>query len=99
MLGREVVEGRLPASCVSAVLIAAGHQSNKASALPAGLTRREAEVLLRIARGHSGKEVAGALGISPKTVEKHTENIFRKIGVASRTAAALFAMNNGMLRD
>lgn len=99
MLREEAAEGRLPATCVSAVLSASGHRATKASALPAGLTRREAEVLVRIARGDSGKEAAGALDISPKTVEKHTENIFRKVGVSSRTAAALFAMNNGLLQE
>lgn len=97
LLRREAVEGRLPAACVSAVLKAAGHRTKASPALPAGLTRREAEVLVRIAHGDSGKEAAAALGIAPKTVEKHTENIFRKIGVTSRTAAALFAMSNGLL--
>lgn len=97
LLRREAVDGRLPAACVGAVLRAAGHRVKASPDLPAGLTRREAEVLVRIARGDSGKEAAAALGIAPKTVEKHTENIFRKIAVTSRTAAALFAMNNGLL--
>ena len=53
-----------------------------------GLTPREAEVLGWVARGSTNAEIALALFISPQTVRKHLENIFAKLGVRTRTAAA-----------
>jgi HD-GYP domain-containing protein (c-di-GMP phosphodiesterase class II) len=61
---------------VGAVLEAAGETGRSARpANPAGLTDREVEVLCLIARGHANKQVAVALGISPKTVGRHVEHI------------------------
>jgi DNA-binding CsgD family transcriptional regulator len=56
-----------------------------------GLTPREAEVLGWVARGKTNVEIADALFISPQTVRKHLENIFEKLGVRTRTAAAAYA--------
>jgi DNA-binding CsgD family transcriptional regulator len=56
-----------------------------------GLTPREAEVLGWIARGRTNAEIARVLFISPHTVRKHVENIFEKLGVRTRTAAAASA--------
>ncbi|WP_026820255.1 helix-turn-helix transcriptional regulator [Arthrobacter castelli] len=58
---------------------------------PAGLTPREVEVLARVAEGASNKDIAAALFISQKTVGRHLANIFIKLGVTSRTAAAAWA--------
>lgn len=55
---------------------------------PVNLTRREQEVLQRIALGETDAAIGRALGISPKTASKHVENILRKLGVETRTAAA-----------
>lgn len=55
-----------------------------------GLTRREAEVLKWIAAGKSNREMAQILDLSPSTIGKHLERIFRKLGVENRTAAASF---------
>ena len=52
------------------------------------LTRREREVLHRIALGETDAAIGRALGIAPKTASKHVENILRKLGVETRTAAA-----------
>ena len=57
------------------------------------------EVLRLIARGASYKEVAGRLSISPKTAEHHVAHIYTKIGVSSRAAAALFAMEHNLLAE
>ena len=51
-----------------------------------GLTRREAEVALLIAAGQSNKSIAAELRLSPHTVRRHTESVFRKVGVTSRAA-------------
>ena len=63
-----------------------------------GLTVREAEVLARIAEGGTNKEVAAALFISEKTVARHLANIFLKLGVSSRTAAASWAHQHRLAR-
>lgn len=54
-----------------------------------GLTAREAEVLLWVGRGKTNRDVAEILGLSPRTVNKHLEQIFAKIGVENRAAAAV----------
>ncbi len=61
------------------------------------LTAREQEVLGLIAKGHSNKEIAKSLFISEKTVKNHVYNIFRKINVADRTQAAVFAIKNNLV--
>jgi ATP/maltotriose-dependent transcriptional regulator MalT len=58
---------------------------------PSGLTAREVEVLRLVAVGKSNPEIAGQLFLSEKTVARHLSNIFTKIDVTSRTAAAAFA--------
>ena len=57
-----------------------------------GLSEREADVLLWVAQGKSNADVGGILGVSEKTVKKHMGNIFEKLVLESRTAAALKAV-------
>jgi DNA-binding CsgD family transcriptional regulator len=57
-----------------------------------GLTPREAEVLAWVAQGKTNTEVAAILGSSTRTVQKHLEHIFTKLGVETRTAAAVRAL-------
>ena len=91
-------DGALDADAVACVLAAAGRLSVPSPrAWPAGLTDREVEVLRLIARGSSNREVAARLFISPKTVGRHVENLYSKIGVSSRAAAAVFAMEHRLL--
>jgi DNA-binding CsgD family transcriptional regulator len=61
---------------------------------PRGLTAREVEVLRLVAAGKTNPEIAGMLVLSEKTVARHLSNIFSKIDVTSRTAAAAFAFEN-----
>jgi DNA-binding CsgD family transcriptional regulator len=65
-------------------------------ALPDGLTAREAEVLRLVASGRSNAQIAEALVLSEKTVARHLSNIFTKIDVTSRTAAAAYAFEHGL---
>jgi DNA-binding CsgD family transcriptional regulator len=65
-------------------------------ALPRGLTAREAQVLALLARGSTNKVIAAELDLSIKTVARHLENIFLKIGVSTRSAATAFALANGL---
>lgn len=65
---------------------------------PAELSEREREILILVANGASNKEVAQQLFISPNTVKVHLRNIFGKIGVSSRTEAALYAVRAGFVQ-
>ena len=66
------------------------------TAAPGGLTAREVEVLRLVATGKSNQEIADALFLSNKTVARHLSNIFTKIDVQSRTAAAAYAHQHGL---
>jgi len=90
-------KGRLDAAAVDAVLAAAGQSQGKRRSGPAGLTPREVEVLILIARGASNRQVAGALHIAPKTAGTYIERIYSKAGVSTRSTATLFAMQHGLL--
>jgi len=68
-----------------------------AAKLPGGLTPREGEVLTLVADGRSNREIGEALYISDRTVARHLTNIYTKIGVASRTQAARYAIDRGMI--
>jgi DNA-binding NarL/FixJ family response regulator len=56
------------------------------------LTRREAEVLYWVVKGKTNRDIGDILGTSPRTVHKHLEHVFAKLGVETRTAAAALAM-------
>jgi putative nucleotidyltransferase with HDIG domain len=98
-LHTEARNGRLDPDAVAAVLGSAGHRhvASDVRAHPAGLTDREVEVLRLVARGLSNRELGRRLFISPKTAGSHIEHIYTKIGVSSRAAATLFAVEHGLL--
>ncbi len=62
-----------------------------------GLTEREVEVLRLIAAGKTNQEIGLALGISYKTVEKHIDSIYMKLGVSSRVEAAVYAVRDHLV--
>jgi len=95
----EVRAGRLDGPAVDAVLGAAGHRLPRRREALAGLTAREVEVLILLARGLSNKQVAERLVITPKTAGNHVEHIYAKIGASSRAAAAMFAVQHGLLPE
>lgn len=100
MLSEEVREGRLDGDAVRAVLPAAGAPMPPL-ARPLGpqgqLTEREVDVLRLISGGMATKQVANRLGISPKTADRHIQNLYAKIGVSTRAGAAVFAMEHGLV--
>jgi HD-GYP domain-containing protein (c-di-GMP phosphodiesterase class II)/DNA-binding CsgD family transcriptional regulator len=97
-LVREAEAGRLDAEAVDAVLVAAGHRVwQRPRELPAGLTERELEVLLVLARGESNKQIADRLGISAKTVGHHVQHVYQKAGVRSRAAATVWAYEHDLV--
>lgn len=91
--------GRLDGEVVEAVLAAAGHRPRRGRALPADLSTREVEVLRLVARGLPNRETARVLGISERTAAHHIQHVYEKIGVSTRGAAALYAMQNGLLNE
>ena len=64
---------------------------------PETLTERETDVLRLVARGKANKEIARDLAIGEKTVKTHVSNILAKLGVQSRTQAALYAVHLGLV--
>ncbi len=66
---------------------------------PEKLTERETEVLRQLASGKSNKEIASEMYISETTVKTHVSNILMKLGVPSRTQAALYAVRIGLVSD
>lgn len=99
ILHGEAADGKLDPDAVRAVIEAAGIVARPvaSAAVPAGLSGREVEVLQLVARGLSNRQVADRLGVSPRTAEHHVQHIYTKIGVSSRAAAALFAMEHDLL--
>jgi DNA-binding NarL/FixJ family response regulator len=63
---------------------------------PARLTARQAEVLRLVAEGKTDRQIAGELVLSEKTVGRHLENIFARLGVSSRAAATTVAVRQGL---
>jgi DNA-binding CsgD family transcriptional regulator len=99
MLRDEARAGRLDVDAVDAILAVAGHHAARRTVGPAGLTAREVEVLVLVARGCSTRQIARELGITPKTAGNHIEHIYGKAGITTRAAATMFAMRHGLLRS
>jgi DNA-binding CsgD family transcriptional regulator len=81
----------------------AGHEVPPGARLPrieraGGLSDREVEVLGLAAKGLTTRQIADRLFISPKTADHHIQHVYTKIGVATRAAAALWAMQNDVVR-
>jgi DNA-binding NarL/FixJ family response regulator len=99
-LARMADDRTLDAAAVEAVLYVSGHRrrARKRRTHPAGLTDREVEVLRLAAQGLTIKQIAERLVLSPKTVDHHIQHVYSKIGVSTRGAAALYAMENDLVQ-
>ena len=98
LLADDARAGRLDPDAVRAVLEAAGERPGALRReRPAGLTERQIEVLRLLAQGLSNRRIAERLVISPRTAERHVQDLYARIGVSSRAAAALFAMEHDLL--
>lgn len=99
-LQREARRGWFDSNIVNAVLNAAGMRTvSSKRKLPADLSPRELEVLRLITRGLTNRQMAAKLVLSEKTIGRHIERLYDKIGASTRAAATLFAVQNGLLSD
>jgi HD-GYP domain-containing protein (c-di-GMP phosphodiesterase class II) len=98
-LAREARAGLFDSDCVAAVLEEAGQSrpGRRRDLRPAGLSERELDVLRLVAEGCSNPEIAERLVISRRTAEHHVQHIYAKLGVSSRAAVALFALEHDLL--
>ncbi len=96
-LRRRVDTGQLDETAVHAVLSVAGHAAVKTKRRDDGLTPREVEILLLVARGASNKDIAAQLVLSEKTVRNHVERTYAKLGVKNRVGASLYALEKGLV--
>jgi HD-GYP domain-containing protein (c-di-GMP phosphodiesterase class II)/DNA-binding CsgD family transcriptional regulator len=95
-------DGALEPRTSRAVLVVSGHGEpkgpvGKRQENAGGLTRREVEVLRLAAKGLTTGEIADRLYIAPKTADHHIQHIYGKLGVSTRAAAALWAMQHGVV--
>ena len=93
--GRTLTARRLGGAGLGETMWLLGVRGSDTPATPrlatASLTRRETEVLSWVAKGKTNRDVAEILGMSPRTVNKHLEHVFEKLGVETRAAAASLA--------
>ena len=92
--GSPLQEGFLVSSWVERLHALEGQPTPEAATYPAGLTRREVEILQLVAKGASNQQVADTLRISVRTVNTHMTNILNKTGLENRTAASAFAIQH-----
>ncbi len=92
----DVESGLLDADAAAAIVAAAGLQ-RPVLPRPCDLTDREIQVVTLLAQGMLTKQVARTLGISPKTADRHLQNAYQKIGISTRSALTLFAMEHGLV--
>jgi DNA-binding NarL/FixJ family response regulator len=85
----------LPPEIAVQSLLALAQGQPAGQSKPEPLSERESEVLQLLARGHTNKDIAQELILSVRTVEAHLRNIFARLGVSSRTEAALWAVQHG----
>ena len=97
LLRDEVRRGRLDEACVEAVVDEARDAPRRRRRVEGRLSEREAEVLERIAVGASTREAAADLGITDKTVRHHLEHAYDKLGVSTRAAAVVVALELGLI--
>lgn len=92
--GRRLVVTMLPDRGGNTLVLAEERTASDAASLRSlGLTTRETEVLYWVSRGRTNAEIASILDIRPRTVGKHLERIFERLGVENRTAAASRALD------
>lgn len=98
-MARAASAGRLDPEVVEAVIEATDQKRavRRRELRPGGLSAREIEVLRLVSRACTNREIADQLHISRRTAEHHVQHVYTKIGLSSRSAAALFALEHDLL--
>jgi two-component system nitrate/nitrite response regulator NarL len=97
MAGQYCLENESVGVLVEALRESLAHVTGTRSPKDYGLTRREVDIITKIAGGRSNREVGEEFAISERTVKHHLTNIFSKVGVTSRLQLALFAVNQQLM--
>jgi DNA-binding NarL/FixJ family response regulator len=87
---RQIVEGTV------IHLSRAAHKGSGPSTLPGGLSAKEVAVLAELCHGHTNKQIAATLWLSEQTVKFHLRNVYRKLGINSRTEALRYAYEHDL---
>ncbi len=97
--GVEQLENRIQTNAEKSLSsVTPSHLAHAEYQLELRLTRRELEVLRLVAEGHTDREVADALVLSPRTVNRHLSNIFTRLDVPGRAAAVAYAIRQGLVK-
>jgi DNA-binding NarL/FixJ family response regulator len=86
-----------PEAATPSITVPGSPRQGQTAALNVPLTVREIEVLTLLARGLSNREMGDRLVLSPRTIERHLENVYRKTGARNRAEATAYAFTNGLL--
>lgn len=92
---RATVAGEVRLDPVAAAALASGLRAPKSAAVD--LTAREREVIVLVAEGRTNREIGRRLGVAERTARTHVSNILTKLGLASRTQAAMWAVREGLV--
>lgn len=92
---RAAVAGEVRLDPVAAAALASGLRAPKSAV--ADLTAREREVIVLVAEGRTNREIGRLLGVAERTARTHISNILTKLGLASRTQAAMWAVREGLV--
>jgi HD-GYP domain-containing protein (c-di-GMP phosphodiesterase class II) len=99
-LRREVRDGKLDGEAAQAVLAVVGQSgSPRRATRVGGLTERELDVVRLLARGMSDRQIAERLTVSERTAHHHVEHIYSKLGVSTRAAATVVALQHDLVGD
>ena len=92
---RAAVAGEVRLDPAAAAALAAGLRAPRSAVVD--LTDREREVVVLLAEGHTNRDIARRLGVAERTARTHVSNILTKLGLASRTQAAMWAVREGLV--
>jgi DNA-binding NarL/FixJ family response regulator len=95
--GNAVIHPQLTKTFIEEVRLADANGTGAAGSETTPLSKREREILQKVANGSTTKQVASELGISPHTVKTHLERIFEKLGANDRAQAVAIAIRNGIV--
>lgn len=94
---RAAMAGEVRLDPAAAAALAAAIRAPAADAATASLTPRERDVVVLVARGATNREIGKQLGVAERTARTHVSNILAKLGLASRTQAAMWAVREGLV--